>query len=366
MSWIIITAIIIILALWWLINSTNTPKSGIKSSAEKISVQGPLKHIRSQKKRERLEDIIKDLYHEIAAGHEETKPIIDSLSQKLGVKVQKLNKDIDILREAGFVSSSSLELTSQGKEYALGLIRKHRLYERYLAEHSGYSPAEWHKVAHQMEHRVNLNELRVISEKLHNPQIDPHGDPIPSNENTNIEPENGLNIEELKPNEYLRILHLDDANAEILSKLAGIGLFPGALIRIISNNKDKGIDFLFQGETFNITKREAMSLTFIHPSVLPQSNMPDIYGAFLPDAVKRLTSLPKDKSAVICGIDVNCRGSARRRLLDLGFVRGSKVSIYLQSPLGNPNAYLIRGSGIALRYDQARHILIDPQSLNPL
>ncbi|WP_162151355.1 iron dependent repressor, metal binding and dimerization domain protein [Porphyromonas macacae] len=136
MSWIIITAIIIILALWWLINSTNTPKSGIKSSAEKISVQGPLKHIRSQKKRERLEDIIKDLYHEIAAGHEETKPIIDSLSQKLGVKVQKLNKDIDILREAGFVSSSSLELTSQGKEYALGLIRKHRLYERYLAEHS--------------------------------------------------------------------------------------------------------------------------------------------------------------------------------------------------------------------------------------
>ena len=52
------------------------------------------------------------------------------------------------------------------------------------------------------------------------------------------------------------------------------------------------------------------------------------------------------------------RGESRRRLLDLGFVKGSDISIDLMNPLGEPNAYLIKGTSIALRKDQAAKILI--------
>lgn len=72
----------------------------------------------------------------------------------------------------------------------------------------------------------------------------------------------------------------------------------------------------------------------------------------------KLTTLRQGEEATIAGISKACRGANRRRLLDLGFVRGSRIAIDLTSPLGNPTAYVVRGTAIALRRDQARYILI--------
>jgi DtxR family Mn-dependent transcriptional regulator len=72
----------------------------------------------------------------------------------------------------------------------------------------------------------------------------------------------------------------------------------------------------------------------------------------------RLSSLKEDESAKVLGISKECRGEARRRLLDLGFVKGSPISIDLISPLKNPKAYLVKGTSIALRDNQASKILI--------
>ncbi|MCB0432376.1 MAG: ferrous iron transport protein A, partial [Mangrovimonas sp.] len=58
------------------------------------------------------------------------------------------------------------------------------------------------------------------------------------------------------------------------------------------------------------------------------------------------------------GISKECRGESRRRLLDLGFVKGTPIKIDLVSPLKNPKAYLVKGTTIALREDQASKILI--------
>jgi len=52
------------------------------------------------------------------------------------------------------------------------------------------------------------------------------------------------------------------------------------------------------------------------------------------------------------------RGLPRQRLLDLGFVPGARVSVYLISPLGEPVAYDIKGSTIALRKEQSDKILV--------
>ncbi|MEZ4358368.1 MAG: FeoA family protein [Eubacteriales bacterium] len=51
-------------------------------------------------------------------------------------------------------------------------------------------------------------------------------------------------------------------------------------------------------------------------------------------------------------------GSKRRRMLDLGFVSGSIVETLLKSPSGDPKAYLIKGTVIALREDDAKDIFI--------
>jgi DtxR family Mn-dependent transcriptional regulator len=74
--------------------------------------------------------------------------------------------------------------------------------------------------------------------------------------------------------------------------------------------------------------------------------------------ITRLSSLKENEIGHILGISKESRGDNRRRLLDLGFVKGTEISIDLMSPMKNPIAYLVKGTSIALRTDQASKILI--------
>lgn len=69
-----------------------------------------------------------------------------------------------------------------------------------------------------------------------------------------------------------------------------------------------------------------------------------------------LNNLPPNKIGVITSI--NSTGSIRRRLGDLGFVKGSKVEYVSKSPLGDPTAYYIKGTVIALREEDSSQINI--------
>ena len=51
-------------------------------------------------------------------------------------------------------------------------------------------------------------------------------------------------------------------------------------------------------------------------------------------------------------------GIKRRRLQDLGFLKGGIVRAEYESPAGNPVAYLIRGTVLALRKEDAGKIQI--------
>jgi len=57
---------------------------------------------------------------------------------------------------------------------------------------------------------------------------------------------------------------------------------------------------------------------------------------------------------------LTAEGLVRRRLLDLGFVPGTVVEAVGRSPFGDPTAYAVRGTVIALRRRDAAHVLIGP------
>ena len=69
-----------------------------------------------------------------------------------------------------------------------------------------------------------------------------------------------------------------------------------------------------------------------------------------------LTNLNEGCSGII--YEVKLRGAIRRRLYDLGLIKGTKVSCVIKSPKGNPIAYNIRGAIIALRNSDTDKILI--------
>lgn len=71
-----------------------------------------------------------------------------------------------------------------------------------------------------------------------------------------------------------------------------------------------------------------------------------------------LDLLKLGETAYIKGISLQCKGEVRQRLLDLGFVRSSEISVLSQSPLGDPTAYQLHRTTIALRKEDAQMVSI--------
>jgi Fe2+ transport system protein FeoA len=71
---------------------------------------------------------------------------------------------------------------------------------------------------------------------------------------------------------------------------------------------------------------------------------------------KTLDTLEPGQSAVVTRL--TSTGLNRRRMMDLGILPGTHIEIEMKSPLGDPIAYRVRGSVIALRREQACEIFI--------
>lgn len=58
-------------------------------------------------------------------------------------------------------------------------------------------------------------------------------------------------------------------------------------------------------------------------------------------------------------INLTSTGTMRRRMLDLGLIKGTKIKPLQKSPAGDPTAYYIRGAVIALRQEDAYKIIVE-------
>src|ERR1700677_2752886 len=72
------------------------------------------------------------------------------------------------------------KLTSQGKNIAISVIRRHRLWEVFLQEKLAYEWDQVHDIAEQLEHIRSPDLADRLDKFLGFPKYDPHGDPIPS------------------------------------------------------------------------------------------------------------------------------------------------------------------------------------------
>ena len=74
------------------------------------------------------------------------RPSIQSLAGALHITMDNAAEEVSSLveRELVELSGSEITLTAEGRTAALHIIRAHRLWERYLADETGYSEVEWH------------------------------------------------------------------------------------------------------------------------------------------------------------------------------------------------------------------------------
>ena len=283
----------------------------------------------------------------------EDKPTLKSLAGALNTSPDEIAKVLSNLEAHKLLQfeGSEFQLTPTGREYALRIIRAHRLYERYLADETGYEETVWHEQAERFEHMLTPADADALAARLGYPTHDPHGDPIPTASGHIVYQEH-TPLTSLELNKSARIIHLEDEPEVVYAQLAAEGLHVGQEVRLVESSPQR-VRFWAGGDEHVLAPVVAANI-----AVAPIPEMPQ------PDEVKgeALSSLQPGQVSRVLRLSHSIRGAERRRLMDLGILPGTEISHELSSISGDPSAYRIRGAVIALRKSQAELIYIDPQN----
>jgi len=298
---------------------------------------------RLRSRREAAEDALKCL-HTLEYEGEAATP--ERLSERLGSEVEAARSILEELRTRGLATfEATWRLTGRGRDYAIQVVRAHRLWETYLADRTGLDESQWHARAHLREHEMSRLEIDELAAKIGNPTHDPHGDPIPSSDGE-LPPRAGFPLPELDPGVPGRITHIEDEPDDLYRQIRETGLYPG--MELDGLEKQGSLICFTCGDTrYRLESTAAESVT-----VVPMETPPKAFDC-------RLSDLKKGQSAVVVSISKACRTSLRRRLMDLGILPGTTIRAELRGPAGDPVAYRVRGTLIGLRAEQAQHIHVN-------
>jgi len=241
------------------------------------------------------------------------------------------------------------QLTTDGREIAVLIMRAHRLIETRLARESSVPPGKWHEVAHADEHRLTRDDVNKLADHLGNPRFDPHGDPIPTREGHLPERE-GMTLLAWEAGKPGVIEHIEDEPPALFARLAAAGIFAGMRLSLRATSS-RGCDVTIEGKDLQLPLELA---ALIRVRALREGE------ATTPAQARRLSTIAPGTAAHVLGLLAGCTGAERSRLLDLGFVPGSRIEPVLQGPFSGPVAYRVRGTVIALRHTQAEQVLVHP------
>jgi DtxR family Mn-dependent transcriptional regulator len=109
-------------------------------------------------------------------------------------------------------------LNNEGKKVALGIIRRHRLWEYFLSEKLKFEWDEVHEVAEELEHVSSKKLIDKLDEYLGYPRFDPHGDPIPDMHGK-MEDVERVSLADLPLNTHAEVCHVGNQSSEMLEVL---------------------------------------------------------------------------------------------------------------------------------------------------
>lgn len=306
-----------------------------------------LRGLRQRARYAMLEDALK---HVLDFQQRRIPVTAESLSGVLKVRRNRVVALLHELETDGLIrfNQSAIVLTPLGAETAFHVVRAHRLWETHLAQETGYNETEWHRHAERQEHRLSAAELDDLAARLGHPLYDPHGDPIPNGAGHPAEAR-GEALMQAQPGQSYRIMHVEDEPTVVYAQLVADGLYPGVTLTVLDKD-DRRIRFLANGAEHRLAPMLAANLTV--EAVAAEPVAAEIPGL-------SLDQLKPNEEARVVALSRACRGQERRRLMDLGILPGAAIEVEMHSPLGDPTAYRIRDTLIALRREQARMIQIE-------
>ena len=333
MSWIWLVLLVVVVAVIVLI-----PRYGAYAQ---------YRDWRKARQREQVEDALKHLLDREQGGRFASP---ESLAGTLNLSRVKVTQLITDMESQGLLEThgSQVHLTPEGERWAMHIVRAHRLWERYLVDEARMPLNRIHGEAHKREHSMTEAQLNEMEAALGHPTRDPHGDPIPSREGKMPTVE-VMPLTDWQDTGPARIVHIEDEPAIAFDQILATGLRLGQTVRILERTPQRIV--LSDGENeYRLAPTIAANV-----GVAPLSTSEGAKANAIP-----LAELTTDQRAEIVQLDDAVQGFTRRRFLDLGLTPGTTIYPELGNFFGDPRAYRVRGTLIALRQDQAAQIWVKP------
>jgi len=162
-----------------------------------------------------------------------------ALADRLDVSAASASAMVKRLEALGLVRREpyrGVELSPAGERVALEVLRHHRLLELYLAEALGMPWDRVHDEAEVLEHAISPELSELIAEKLGNPTVDPHGDPIPGLDGE-IDEGPTRALRELEPGQRGVFARVSDSDPDMLRWLSEHGIDRGAELEVIERER---------------------------------------------------------------------------------------------------------------------------------
>jgi DtxR family Mn-dependent transcriptional regulator len=156
------------------------------------------------------------------------------LAAAVGVTPGTATTMVKALADSGLVRYepyAGVALTRAGEKLAASVLRRHRLVELFLVRVMGLRWEEVHDEAEILEHVVSARLIDRMDEMLGRPEVDPHGDPIPSPDGV-IRAQDGQTLLTCPLDAQVTITRVLDQDKAFLRFVARNGLTPGDAIEV--------------------------------------------------------------------------------------------------------------------------------------
>ncbi|NJL13899.1 MAG: metal-dependent transcriptional regulator [Microscillaceae bacterium] len=183
------------------------------------------------------EDYLKAIYH------------LSELAPERGISTNEIARKIDLsaasvsdmLKKLAqkdlihYVKYQGVTLTEMGRQQALYLVRKHRLWETFLVDKLHFSWDEVHEIAEQLEHIQSRTLIERLDAFLDYPSFDPHGDPIP-NQKGEIIAQNRISLKNAPLSQPLQVIAVEETSPLFLKHLNKLRIQIGTALRVLDRS----------------------------------------------------------------------------------------------------------------------------------
>jgi DtxR family Mn-dependent transcriptional regulator len=182
-------------------------------------------------------------------GGDETHVPISALAERLSVSPISATERVHRLQAEAQLDHrpyQGVRLTRQGRSAALRVVRRHRLWERFLHDRLGLGWDRVHALACQLEHAVGDEVAEALAGQLGHPSTCPHGNPIPTRKG-DLSRADGFPLSDLSPGRWAVVLRIEPETSEILAAVAQLGLRPGSRLQRDAGTAAGGLRLRIEG-----------------------------------------------------------------------------------------------------------------------